>query len=94
MLGLIVNLQYAVMDRLVAAWTGLARAKDLSRWWVFLLEGLINIAAAIRLGCEMKDGSSHMTGQLSHPNGEIVNGRILGRVILSERPTSEESPLG
>jgi uncharacterized membrane protein HdeD (DUF308 family) len=38
---------YALMDGLVAVGTGLSRAKDSPRWWAFLIEGLISIAAAV-----------------------------------------------
>jgi uncharacterized membrane protein HdeD (DUF308 family) len=38
---------YAIVDGLVAAWTGLSRVKDSPRWWVFLLEGLISIGAGV-----------------------------------------------
>lgn len=36
---------YAIMDGLAAVGTGLSHTKDSSRWWVFLVEGLISIAA-------------------------------------------------
>jgi uncharacterized membrane protein HdeD (DUF308 family) len=38
---------YAIVDGLVAAWTGLSRTKDSPRWWTFLLEGLISIGAGV-----------------------------------------------
>jgi uncharacterized membrane protein HdeD (DUF308 family) len=38
---------YAVVDGLIAVGTGLARTKDSPRWWTFLLEGLISIAAGL-----------------------------------------------
>jgi len=38
---------YAIIDGLVTAGTGLARTKDSPRWWAFLLEGLISIAAGV-----------------------------------------------
>lgn len=38
---------YAVVDGLIAVGTGLARTKDSRRWWTFLLEGLISIAAGL-----------------------------------------------
>lgn len=38
---------YALADGLVAIGTGLARTKGSSRWWVFLLEGLVNIIAGV-----------------------------------------------
>lgn len=37
---------YALVDGLVSVGTGLSRAKASSRWWVFLLEGLVSIVAA------------------------------------------------
>jgi uncharacterized membrane protein HdeD (DUF308 family) len=38
---------YAIVDGLIAVWTGLSRTKDSSRWWTFLLEGLISIGAGV-----------------------------------------------
>ena len=38
---------YAIFDDLVAIWTGLSRTKESSRWWTFLLEGLLGIGAGI-----------------------------------------------
>ena len=38
---------YALADGVVAVATGLTHVKDTSRWWVFLLEGLIGIGAGI-----------------------------------------------
>ena len=38
---------YAVADGVVAIITGLTRARNTSRWWVFLLEGLVDIAAGV-----------------------------------------------
>lgn len=38
---------YALVDGLVAVGTGLSRAKDSPRWWAFLVEGLVSIAAAV-----------------------------------------------
>ena len=38
---------YAIVDGLVAIGTGLARTKESSRWWAFLLEGLISIGAGV-----------------------------------------------
>src|SRR5512134_2184299 len=38
---------YAIVDGIVAIVTGLTRTKDSRRWWVFLLEGLLGIAAGI-----------------------------------------------
>jgi len=38
---------YAVVDGAIAVATGLKHTKDSSRWWGFLLEGLISIAAGV-----------------------------------------------
>jgi uncharacterized membrane protein HdeD (DUF308 family) len=38
---------YAIVDGLVAIVTGLTRTKTSSRWWTFLLEGILNIGAGI-----------------------------------------------
>lgn len=38
---------YAIVDGVVTAATGLARTKDTPRWWTFLLEGFIGIAAGV-----------------------------------------------
>ena len=38
---------YTLVDGLVAVGTGLSRAKDSPRWWAFLVEGLVSIAAAV-----------------------------------------------
>ena len=38
---------YTLVDGLVAIGTGLSRTKDSPRWWAFLVEGLISIAAAV-----------------------------------------------
>lgn len=38
---------YAVVDGLVAVATGIARTKDTPRWWTFVLEGLVSIAAGV-----------------------------------------------
>lgn len=38
---------YAIVDGIVAIVTGLGKAKDSSRWWAFLLEGLLGIGAGI-----------------------------------------------
>ncbi len=38
---------YAIVDGLVAVGTGIARTKDSPRWWTFLVEGLISIAAGV-----------------------------------------------
>jgi uncharacterized membrane protein HdeD (DUF308 family) len=38
---------YAIVDGLVAVWTGLSRTKDSPRWWIFLVEGLISIGAGV-----------------------------------------------
>jgi len=37
---------YALMDGIVAIRTGLSRTKESPRWWAFLVEGLISLAAA------------------------------------------------
>lgn len=36
---------YAIVDGVIAVGTGLSRTKESSRWWMFLVEGLISIAA-------------------------------------------------
>ena len=38
---------YTLVDGLVAIGTGLSRTKDSPRWWAFLVEGLISVAAAV-----------------------------------------------
>jgi uncharacterized membrane protein HdeD (DUF308 family) len=38
---------YALADGVVAVITGLTHVKDSPRWWVFLLEGLVGIAAGV-----------------------------------------------
>jgi uncharacterized membrane protein HdeD (DUF308 family) len=38
---------YAIVDGLIAIWTGFSRARETPRWWMFLLEGLLNIAAGL-----------------------------------------------
>jgi uncharacterized membrane protein HdeD (DUF308 family) len=38
---------YALADGIVAVITGLTHVKDSPRWWVFLLEGLVSIAAGV-----------------------------------------------
>jgi uncharacterized membrane protein HdeD (DUF308 family) len=38
---------YAIVDGIVAIVSGLSRTRESSRWWVFLLEGLIGIGAGI-----------------------------------------------
>lgn len=38
---------YAVVDGIIAVATGLRHTKDSSRWWIFLIEGLISIAAGV-----------------------------------------------
>jgi uncharacterized membrane protein HdeD (DUF308 family) len=38
---------YALADGIIALITGFSRAKDSPRWWVFLIEGLIGIGAAV-----------------------------------------------
>src|SRR6266498_4970025 len=36
---------YALIDGIVAIGTGLSNTKESSRWWVFVLEGLLGIGA-------------------------------------------------
>lgn len=36
---------YAIIDGLVAVGTGIARTRESARWWTFLVEGLISLAA-------------------------------------------------
>jgi uncharacterized membrane protein HdeD (DUF308 family) len=38
---------YAIVDGLVAIWTGFSRTRESSRWWTFLIEGLLGLAAGI-----------------------------------------------
>ncbi len=38
---------YAIVDGVVAIVTGLMHTKDSPRWWIFLLEGLIDIAVGV-----------------------------------------------
>jgi uncharacterized membrane protein HdeD (DUF308 family) len=38
---------YAVIDGIIAVATGLRHTKDSSRWWIFLVEGLVSIAAGV-----------------------------------------------
>jgi uncharacterized membrane protein HdeD (DUF308 family) len=38
---------YAIMDGVMALLTGIVRSKYSPRWWVFLLEGLVSIAAGL-----------------------------------------------
>jgi uncharacterized membrane protein HdeD (DUF308 family) len=38
---------YAIIDGVIAIVTGLSRTRETPRWWMFLLEGLLNIAAGI-----------------------------------------------
>ena len=38
---------YAIVDGIIAIVTGFSRTRASSRWWVFLLEGLLGIAAGI-----------------------------------------------
>ncbi len=38
---------YAIVDGVAAIVTGLMRTRESPRWWVFLLEGLIDIAAGV-----------------------------------------------
>jgi uncharacterized membrane protein HdeD (DUF308 family) len=38
---------YAIADGLIAIWTGFSRTRESTRWWTFLLEGLLDIAAGV-----------------------------------------------
>ena len=38
---------YAIVDGAIAVSTGLSRTRDSSRWWTFLVEGLISIGAGV-----------------------------------------------
>lgn len=38
---------YAVVDGAFAIWSGVIRSKYSSRWWVFLLEGIVSVAAGV-----------------------------------------------
>ena len=38
---------YAIADGLIAIWTGFSRSRESSRWWTFVLEGLLDIAAGV-----------------------------------------------
>lgn len=38
---------YAVVDGIIAVVTGLRHTKDSPRWWIFLIEGLVSIAAGV-----------------------------------------------
>lgn len=38
---------YAIVDGIIAIVSGLSRTRESSRWWVFLVEGLIGIGAGI-----------------------------------------------
>src|SRR5690349_14909918 len=38
---------YAVIDGVIAVATGLRHTHDSSRWWIFLLEGLVSIGAGV-----------------------------------------------
>ncbi|HEX6033955.1 MAG TPA: HdeD family acid-resistance protein [Anaerolineales bacterium] len=38
---------YAIVDGLIAIWTGFSRTRESPRWWTFLLEGLVNIGAGV-----------------------------------------------
>ena len=38
---------YAIVDGLIAIWTGLSRTRESPRWWIFLLEGVLNIGAGV-----------------------------------------------
>lgn len=38
---------YAIVDGVVAIITGVMRTKDTPRWWIFLVEGLVDIGAGV-----------------------------------------------
>jgi len=38
---------YAVVDGLIAIWTGFSRTRESSRWWMFLVEGLLSLGAGV-----------------------------------------------
>lgn len=38
---------YAVIDGIISVATGLRHTRDSSRWWIFLLEGLVSIGAGV-----------------------------------------------
>ena len=38
---------YAIVDGLIALWTGFSRTRESPRWWTFLLEGFLNIGAGV-----------------------------------------------
>ena len=38
---------YALVDGLLAIWTGISRTRESSRWWTFLVEGLLSIGAGL-----------------------------------------------
>ena len=38
---------YALVDGFIAVVTGLSHTKDSPRWWVFLLEGLVDIGVGV-----------------------------------------------
>ena len=38
---------YTIVDGSIAIWTGLSRTKESSRWWTFVLEGLLGIGAGV-----------------------------------------------
>lgn len=38
---------YAIVDGIFAIWSGVVRSRYSSRWWVFLLEGIIGVVAGV-----------------------------------------------
>ena len=38
---------YAIVDGVFAIWSGVVRSRYSSRWWVFLLEGILGVAAGV-----------------------------------------------
>ena len=38
---------YAIVDGLIAIWTGFSRTRESPRWWTFLVEGLLGVGAGI-----------------------------------------------
>jgi uncharacterized membrane protein HdeD (DUF308 family) len=38
---------YAMVDGVFAIWSGVVRSRYSSRWWVFLLEGILGVAAGV-----------------------------------------------
>lgn len=38
---------YAIVDGVIAIWTGFSRTREAPRWWMFLIEGLVSLGAGI-----------------------------------------------